>query len=129
MAHIPCPPSGIAVFSGRLPLTALFFLRRGYCHCLALVSHDNYSLIIESSLTKLTVHTYPDAYFFNIKKFLQKEGYLIRSVPSPTSRHSFRIPIIFTCVALVKKTLGISTYGIITPYALFRYLSKIARTQ
>jgi hypothetical protein len=114
------------VFSGRADLAWLRLLRPGFRHCFAIL-HDGCNWISFDPLSNYTdvtaLHLPCD---FDLPGWLAARGY--RVVRAPVDRHVAKpAPVmVFNCVEAVKRLLGLHKRSIITPWQLYRYLTRIA---
>lgn len=113
------------VFSGQTDVPWLRFLRPGFRHCFVLLHDGAQWLSVDPMLHHMDVHIHrhvPES--FNLPDWLKSRGQ--RVIPAQLDR-SRRRPAPwrpFTCVEAVKRVLGIHARGIMTPWQLYRHLSK-----
>lgn len=111
------------IFSGQADMTWLKILKPGFRHC-SVLFHDGSSWITYdplSNFTDITVHDVPAE--FNLPQWMRERGHTVietqRQFPAKPAPLAF-----FSCVSAVKRILGLHKRFIITPWQLYRYLTK-----
>lgn len=117
------------VFSGQTDLRLLRFLKPGFRHCFVLLNDGNCWVSVDpmSHYTEVLVHQVQAD--FDLPKWLESRGHLV--VHAPVSHYPKKpAPFgIFSCVEAVKRVLGIHALSVITPWQLYRYLTKTSRNK
>lgn len=115
------------VFSGQTEIAWLRVLRPGFRHCYVLLNDGDVWTSIDplSPYTDVVVHHCVDV-DFDLPGWLKSRGYCV--IPALINReHARPAPwMMFTCVEAVKRILGIHNRFIVTPWQLYRHLSKSA---
>ncbi|MBR5130408.1 MAG: hypothetical protein IKV03_04205 [Alphaproteobacteria bacterium] len=114
-------PFAYVGFGGEPRFWWMHFLKKNFYHCFIILGNGYEWILIDtlSHFTDIIVLKNVD-----IKKALTNQGYqLIRTTPViPNVSRAVLMP--FTCVETVKRFLGIKKRFILTPYQLFKFLSK-----
>lgn len=112
------------VFSGKSDWPWLKILRPGFRHCFVIVHDGTRWLSLDPLLqhTELKVHDVPPD--FDLPGWLTARGN--RVMPAPLNRaHKKPAPVmLYTCVEAVKRVLGLHTWGVMTPWQLYRHLTR-----
>ena len=111
------------VFSGQADLPWLKILKDGYRHCYVLLNDGMHWITIDplSNTMEVTVHDLP--LNFDLPLWMKNNGHLI--VPANIHHHETQAPwMLFSCVEVVKRVLGIHRRFIITPWQLYKHLQK-----
>ena len=116
------------VFSPQADRAWLRFLRKGYRHCFIVMTDGNGWLSVDPMLhrTEIKQHRHlPDG--FDFPAWLAKRGYDVIQAPVkyPSTK---RFPVFrpLTCVETIKRILGITKRGVLTPWQLKKFLKKTA---
>ena len=111
------------IFVGTTDVWWLKFLKKGYKHCFVVIS-DGYSWITYdplSSWTELQVQKTPIT--FDLPEWFAKQGYIVVATKI-TKRNKLAPLSLYTCVEGIKRVLGIHKVTIVTPYQLYKHLTK-----
>ena len=113
------------VFSGETDLPWLKILKKGYRHCFVLINDGQrwFSIDPLSAYTEVQVyhHILPS---FDLPSWLQSRGYQIIKT-SIERQHKRSAPImVFSCVEVIKRVLGIHKRFIFTPWQLYQFLQQ-----
>ena len=117
------------VFSGKADLPWLRILRPGFRHCFVLLNDGTHWLSVEPLLTHMEVqiyHTVPAD--FDLPEWLSRRGQVV--VEAPIARHHKKPApwMVFSCVEVVKRVLGVHKRFIVTPWQLYRYLERMPQS-
>lgn len=111
-------------FTGETELGLLKPLRKGFRHCFA-VMHDGENWISLDPLSnhmEITKHHVPSD--FDLPEWLAKRGYTMVETRLDRTKQSMAPVLPFTCVEAVKRFLGIHAWHILTPWQLYRHLTR-----
>lgn len=112
------------IFSGETDLPWLRILKPGFRHCFVLMHDGKHWISVDplANHTEVTVHHVPGD--FDLPRWLADRGQ--RVVPAQVCRTRMRLaPVgLFTCVEAVKRVLGLHDGLIVTPWQLFKKLSR-----
>lgn len=105
------------VFTNEGPLF-LGFLKKNFRHCSIIIETNHCWLFIDPTLLNISIFTYGKE--FDLLKCFRDMGHIvfeakIKTMKTPTIS-------LLSCVAVVKRIIGIECFYILTPYQLFRYL-------
>lgn len=117
------PPVAVVAFSGKAELWWLRGLKPGFRHCLVALAQPGGGWILLDPLAHATRLLHLPSLGDPVDWFLA-HGLLpvpVRPVP-PMPRAAPWAP--FTCVEAVKRTLGIRARFVLTPWQLFRHLTR-----
>lgn len=116
----------LVVFCGGSGVWWLRFLKRGYRHCFLVLDDGEHRLVLDplSHVTEVALH--PAASTPDPAAFYREQGHAVVEtfLRAPPLRALPWRP--FTCVEAVKRVLGIHAGGVLTPWQLFRFLSRNA---
>ena len=117
------PPAAVVAFSGRADLWWLPLLKPGFRHCLvALAQPEGGWILLDPMAHVIRVAAMP-ARFDPMAWFLAHGLLPVPVRPAaPVPRAAPWAP--FTCVEAVKRALGIRARFVLTPWQLFRYLTR-----
>lgn len=121
------PPVAVVGFTGRTELWWLHLLKPGFRHCLVAL-HDGRGWLIVDPLAHVTrVGSVPAGVGFDPVAWLLAQGYLpVPARPAaPTPLAAPWAP--YTCVEAVKRVLGIRARFVLTPWQLFRHLTRVEK--
>lgn len=113
------------VFSGQADLPWLRLLRPGFRHCYVLINDGEHWMSIDplSCHTEVMVHHIAPA--FDLPGWLRARNLTVvqadvrpQSRPAPWS--------VYSCVEVVKRILGLQDFWVLTPYQLYRRLTRDA---
>lgn len=111
------------VFSGQTDMRWLKVLKPDFRHCYVILHDGEHWASVDpmSSYMDVMIHQLPSE--FDLPLWLKDRG--LHVVPASVSREAKQAPLMmFTCVEAVKRILGIHKRWIITPWQLYRHLSK-----
>ena len=112
------------VFSAQADMAWLKILKPGFRHCAVLLHDGQRWITIDplSNYTDISVHHVPSD--FDLPRWMCSRGHIV--VPAPLKRTMRPAPwSVFSCVEAVKRILGIHKRSILTPWQLYRHLTKI----
>jgi len=113
----------LVVFADETRLFWLRLLRPGFRHCFAVVPDGGRWIAVEALSAGFVVAILPVPAGFDVAGWYRSRGFVV--VPArrrPPGRSVWPGP--FTCVALVKRVLGLRAPGVLTPWQLFRRLTR-----
>lgn len=116
-------PEAWVVFSGESDLPWLRILRPGFRHCYVLLNDGHHWISFEpmSNYTDINVHELPAA--FDWPLWLHDQGFkVIKSQIHRTRKQAPWMP--YTCVEAVKRVIGLHARFILTPWQLYKHLTK-----
>lgn len=117
-------PRAIVAYTDKTSFRCLKWLRRGFRHCMTLVSVPPYWVLVDglSNRTHISVLSVEGLAVYLAD--LHRAGYrcqYIPYLPSPPPRLGM-MP--HTCVETAKRLLGISNRFVLTPFQLFKHINK-----
>lgn len=117
------PGEVLVVFADETRLPWLRLLRPGFRHCFAVVPDGDRWIAVEALSSGFVVALLPVPAGFDVADWYRRRGFVVVAAPRrPPGRSAWPGP--FTCVALVKRLLGLRAPGVLTPWQLFRRLSQ-----
>lgn len=96
-------------------------LKKGFRHCFCVVDDGTYQIAIDGQmgLPHIQVVAGSD---FDLKEFYVNEGFTVLEVGEGKA---VRVPLILSnCVGMVKIVLGIQAWWVLTPYRLYKHLTR-----
>lgn len=121
---VPRLLNALVVFTDACHLWSGRRLKAGFRHCFVLVDKDSGWLLLEPLAHHTDISVLAEVSGDEIGAFYRELGY--RVVPTFV-RNAERRPLppsLFTCAEAVKRILGIRAWWIVTPFQLFKYLTK-----
>ncbi|CAA7627411.1 hypothetical protein [Magnetospirillum sp. SS-4] len=114
----------LVVFSDRADLVWLRLLRRGFRHCFLVLGSSGGWVSLNAMAHRVEVAVLPVAADFDLAGWYRTRGLtVVETAPVLPPRRPLPLRP-FTCVEMVKRSLGIADGGIFTPWQLFRYFSR-----
>lgn len=112
------------VFTGQTDLPWLWVLRRGFRHCFVVLKTQDRWISIDplAHKTEIGMHALPSD--FDLPSWLEKRGLTVIETEIRSAPKCVAPPMMFTCVELVKRVLGLHDWKIITPWQLYRQLEE-----
>jgi len=129
-AGSPLPPAALVVFSGEADLWWLRLLRPGFRHCFALVDHGPAGWVVLDPLAgELELALLAPAPAEALRCWFEARGLTV--VAARLARTAGRAApwAPYTCVELVKRVLGVRRRWLLTPWQLYRHLSRTQATR
>lgn len=119
----PKPQRAWVVFSGQTDLPWLKILKPGYRHCYVLINDGDHWISLDPlpGHTEVMVHHIaPD---FDLPNWLKARGF--KYVPACITPQNTQSPWAFySCVEAVKRVIGLQDRWVITPWQLYKKLTK-----
>lgn len=116
----------LVVFVGQTECRFLRWLKRGFKHCFVALKTNDRWVICDSLKNKIEFSILALPADFCLSEFYRHQGYtVIAGCGSTQSKSSSIIPEILTCVAIVKRIIGIRSFWTITPWQLFCLLQSM----
>jgi hypothetical protein len=119
---LPLPRVFVA-FSGKTELRWLHCLRPGFRHCFALLNDGRQWLIYDPLAGHAEIHALAIPAGVDLAGWYRERGLLVLEA-KPRRRDRQAPPALFTCVEAIKRLIGLHAPLILTPYQLFRHLSR-----
>lgn len=118
-------PRAWVVFCGQADLFWLRLLRRGFRHCFAVLNDGERWITIDPLSPCLEIAVQPVPAAFDLPCWLRERGHVV--VPATVGRgHGRPAPWApFTCVEAVKRVIGLHDRFVLTPWQLYRRLTRI----
>ncbi len=125
MTNSPSQQKTWIVFSGETDLPWLKVLKKNYRHCFVLINDGINWITLDplASYIDVQIHRHL-AESFDLPTWLESRG--AKVIAAKVNRvHKKPAPIMFfSCVEFIKRSLGIHSRFIITPWQLYRYLEQ-----
>ena len=97
-------------------------LKPGFRHCAVAIESGNYWVVIDPRPAAPRINVVSDSKF-DLAAFYRAAGYT--AVETKVANTPFRSPLALTnCVGVVKALIGIRKPFVVTPYRLFRFLTR-----
>ena len=112
------------VFTGQTDLTFLRPLKPGFRHCFLLLNDGENWIAYEPLANRTEIFVLPTPPDFDLPSWLSGQELLL--IEARINRELKARPTLelMSCVASIKRVLGIQCAFIFTPYQLYRYLQK-----
>lgn len=113
----------LVVFSGQTDQAWLKLLRRGFRHCFLVLGSSGGWLYLNPLAHRTDIMVLSVAPDFDLAQWYRTQGLTVveTRLSHPPRRAAPWRP--FTCVEMVKRSLGIQAGNILTPWQLYRYLT------
>lgn len=118
------------VFQDEVSLWWLRILKSGFRHCYILIPlGGNSYLELNPMSNRLFINIYNFPRGYDYLSVLTKADKRVVCVETPEYPPLTAAPLgFFTCVEFVKRTLGLQSRSIITPYTLYKYLQVVGKS-
>ena len=113
----------LVVFVGHAECRCLHWLKQGFKHCFVALCIDGKWVVCDSLKNYIEVSLINLPSDFSLSEFYRSRGYTV--IIGHAQHHRTRsaiMPEIFTCVAVVKRIIGLRSFWTFTPWQLFRRL-------
>lgn len=113
------------VFTGKTDIWWLKFLKKEFRHCFVLMNDGRQWISIDplSAFTDIQTYAHIDC-TYDLPQWLMGQGYHVINA-SINIHHIKPAPfMLFTCVEAIKRILGVHQRTILTPFQLYKFLSK-----
>ena len=122
----PLYPRALVVFSGRSGVRWLRWLKPGFRHCFVAVDDGIEWLTVDPLLHRLEIRASRLASDFDLAAEYRRMGLdVIEVMPASVALRCAPFGL-FTCVETAKRLLGIRARWVLTPWQLYRLLSRRA---
>ncbi len=116
----------LVVFVEQTDCYYLRWLKQGFKHCFVALQISDRWIICDSLKSQMAFSIIQLPSNFKLEAFYRDRGYTVLARRGATQRNpSSIIPEILTCVAVVKRVIGIRSFWTLTPWQLFRLLSSM----
>ncbi len=116
----------LIIFNGQQHKWWQRFLKNSFAHCFILVKTGGQFILIDPISPEFKIINFKQFNALRIINHYQKQGCIILHCDSwqyPQNPSKFGLEF-FSCVITLKRILGITNWGIFTPYQLFKYCIK-----
>lgn len=116
--------AALVVFRDQTEIGWLRCLKRGFRHCAVWVRAGDFWILQEALSNQTFLGIWPAGEGAKLVAFLRASGH--RVVPARVAAAPRRIapPLPYSCVESVKRVLGIQAWSVLTPWQLYRHLSR-----
>ena len=111
------------VFSGQADLPWLKILKPGFRHCFCLLHDGEHWITLDPLSGHMDVRVQDIAPGFDLPGWLESRGYRVCEAPMQAQHKQAPIALM-SCVEAVKRIIGLHDIRVITPYQLFKHLTK-----
>ncbi|MFP4098018.1 MAG: hypothetical protein ACLFP8_06385 [Alphaproteobacteria bacterium] len=113
------------VFTDQSELKFVRFLKRGFRHCFVLIHDGRRWVSIDPMANYMEVIIHEDVTEnLDVIAFLKQRGHHVARACLSRNITTAAPVMLFTCVEACKRILGIHKRSILTPWQLYRHLSK-----
>ena len=113
------------VFSDDTDIGFLKMLKRGFRHCFVLIRQDRTWILVDprADMTEITILPHPA--HFNLPRYFTETGKTVCRVPATMNAPRRIAPLVpWSCVESVKRVIGLHARFTLTPYQLYRTLTR-----
>lgn len=122
---LTAPMAQWIVFSGDTDLKRLKILKRGFRHCFMIMQQDGRWVLIDPRSNKIDIAILPHPTHFNFPRYFSEQGKTVLKVPMNINTPGKVAPTLpMTCVDTMKRLIGLHSRWVLTPYQLYRALTK-----
>lgn len=116
--------NALVVFSGQTDLSYLKLLKPGFRHCFVMIRAADKWISIDplAHMTRVDFHQ-PQA---ELSELLSEHGLTVVATHLREAEPVPSVPMLCTCVEVVKRVLGIQCWRVVTPWQLYCHLLKTA---
>ncbi len=114
----------LVIFSGRCGVWWLRWLRPGFRHCFAAVDDGARWLTVDPLLHRLEVRACDLPSTLDLAAEYRRMDLVVLEITPPEIALRAAPVGIFTCVETVKRLLGLRAPRVLTPWQLFRFLTR-----
>lgn len=118
------PDEIYVVFTDQTDIRVLRFLRRGFRHCYVLFCFDGLWICVDPLLHKTEVMRLDLPENFTLQQWLEQQGDRVVRVTKTEPEPRILFPMPISCVESIKRILGLQRAAIITPWQLYKYLTR-----
>jgi len=115
------------VFSNDTDIGFLKLLRIGFRHCFVIIKQNDSWMIVDPRANQTDITILPHPPHFNLPRFFMGEGKTVCKITGIITPHKIAPLFPMSCVETVKRVIGLHKRFIVTPYGLYRYLTKIKK--
>ena len=112
------------VFVNETDIGFLKALRSGFRHCFVVIKQNDLWMIVDPRANKTDIIILPHPPHFNVPRYFMSEGKTVCKITGMITPHKIAPLFPMSCVETVKRIIGLHNRFIITPYGLYRYLTK-----
>ena len=115
--------TALVVFSGQTDLRYLKYLRPGFRHCFVILRTPERWISIDplAHMTHVGIHTVPQGP--ELPEVLREHGLTVIETSLRDAPLATAPPMLWTCVEMVKRILGVQAWHVVTPWQLYKYLT------
>jgi hypothetical protein len=120
------PRAAVVVFIDRVECPWLRGLERGFRHCFAALADDSGWLLCDPLKDRILLTRITPPAGFDLARFYCDQGHRVlvgTAAPASATRGTPTVAPL-TCVAIVKRLLGVQAATVLTPRQLFRHLVR-----
>ena len=123
---IHVPGAQWVIFSDETDIRLLKLLKKGFRHCFMVMQQDGRWVLIDPRSNKTDIALLPHPATFNFPRYFSEQGKTVIKVPL-TIKTPHKVAPVFpvSCVETVKRLIGVHQRWVMTPYQLYRHLTKI----
>jgi len=125
----PHGPWALVAFTGRTDLRVLRLLKPGFRHCFMALPDRGQWLLYDPMAHATALQGLPLAPGTNVFDALLAEGFVVVPARVRTAPRRPAPVAPFTCVEAVKRALGIHARHVVTPWDLFRHLTRSEKNE
>jgi hypothetical protein len=120
------PRTALVVFVDQVECPWLRGLKRGFRHCFAVLADGHGWLLCDPLKNRILLTRIEPPPGFDLARFYRRQGHRVlvgRTVPTTSLR---RPPVLapLTCVAVIKRLIGVQGASVLTPRQLFDHLAR-----
>lgn len=112
------------VFSNETDIRFLKCLKRGFRHCFVIMQQADKWVLIDPRANVTDVIILPHPVHFNLPRYFTGEGKTVCKINMVNPPNKLAPIVPFSCVEMVKRLIGLHRWTVLTPYQLYRCLTR-----
>lgn len=123
-SDLDLPSAFWVVFSGDTDIRMLRLLRKGFRHCFIMMLQGGRWIMIDPRSNRMDVALLPHPAKFNFPRYFTQQGKTVVKIAAVQTPDKMAPLFPLSCVETVKRILGIHARFVLTPYQLYKHITK-----
>lgn len=122
-------PRALVCYGGEASFAWMRLLKPQFRHCFVVLNTGKHWVAVNGLFHHLDISVFDFPADCDVAPALTRQGFLVQQVqPKPPVQRAL-MPLPFTCVETVKRTIGIQSLRTLTPYQLYRFIEAERRAE